>query len=87
MTYSFDTDEEQAAKLGGNVFGYDWDVKTDTMAVKFPVNLSVKKRSVRSEPNLTISDIEKLRTMHLSKSNLLGFVNGFSDPVGIASPW
>ena len=87
MTYSFDTDEEQAAKLGGNVFGYDWDVKTDTMAVKFPVNLSVKKRSVRSEPNLTISDIEKLRTMHLSKSNLLGFVNGFSDPVGMASPW
>ena len=72
MTHSFDTDEEQAAKLGGNVFGYDWDVKTDTMAVKFPVNLSAKKRSVRTEPNLTIADLDKLRNMHLCKNNLLG---------------
>ena len=46
LTYSFDTNEEQAAKLGWNVFGYDWNVVKDTMAVKFPVNLSVKKRSV-----------------------------------------
>ena len=86
-TYSGDTDQEQISKLGGNVCGYTWNVTEDILGVKFPVNLSKKKRSVRSEPNLTIDDIEKLKTMHLCKRNLLGFVNGISDPLGIASPW
>ena len=57
------------------------------LGVKFYVNLSKKKRSVRSEPNMTVSDLEKLRQTHLSKRNLLGFVNGLSDPLGIGSPW
>ena len=87
MVESGDTDQEQIDKLGGNVFGYLWDVTNDVMGVRFPVNLSKKKRSVRSEPNLTLDDVGKLRAMGLTKRNLLGFVNGFSDPAGIASPW
>ena len=87
MVHSGDTDQEQIDKLGSNVFGYFWDVTKDMLGVRFPVNLSKKKRSVRSEPNLTLDDVGKLRTMGLCKRNLLGFVNGFSDPAGIASPW
>ena len=87
MVHSGDTDQEQIVKLGSNVFGYKWDVPNDNLAVQFPVNLSKKKRSVRSEPNMTLDDVGRLGTMHLCKRNLLGFVNGFSDPVGIASPW
>ena len=87
MVESGDTDQEQIDKLGSNVFGYLWDVTNDMMGVRFPVNLSKKKRSVRSEPNMTLDDVEKIRTMRLCKRNLLGFVNGFSDPSGIASPW
>ena len=49
--------------------------------------MSRKGLSVRTEPNMTLADLERLRSMHLCKSNLLGFVNGFSDPIGIASPW
>ena len=87
MTYSGDTDQSQINLLGSNVFGYIWHVTEDKMAVKFPVNLSQKKRSVRSEPKLTLADLERLRTVKLSKRNLLGFVNGIGDPLGIGSPW
>ena len=87
MVHSGDTDQEQIDKLGSSVFGYFWDVTRDELAAQFPVNLSKKRRSIRSEPNLTVEDIEKLGSVHLCKRNLLGFVNGFSDPLGIASPW
>ena len=87
MVRSGGTDQEQIDKLGGNVFGYLWNVTEDMMGVRFPVNLSRKRRSVRSEPNLTLDDVEKIKTLELCKRNLLGFVNGFSDPAGIASPW
>ena len=69
------------------MFGHIWNVPDDILAVKFPVNLSRKKRSVKSEPDLTVADFEKLRTMRLCKTNLLGFVNGIGDPLGIGSPW
>ena len=69
------------------MFGHIWNVPDDILAVKFPVYLSRKKRSVKSEPDLTVADFEKLRTMRLCKMNLLGFVNGIGDPLGIGSPW
>ena len=69
------------------MFGYTWNVPDNVLSVKFPVNLSKKKRSIRSEPDMTIADIERLRTLHLCKRNLLGFVNGIGDPLGIGSPW
>ena len=75
MTYSGDTDQSQIDLLGSNVFSYIRHVTEDRMAVKFPVNLSKKKRSVRSEPNMTVDDRERLKMMKLSKRNLLGFVN------------
>ena len=84
---SGETDQEQIDKMGTSVFGYLWNAPEDQMGVKFPVNLSRKKRSVRSLPNLTMKDIEKLGEVKLSKRILLGFVNGFGDPLGIASPW
>ena len=84
---SGDTDEEQIAKLGNNVFGYYWNVTEDMLGVRFNVNLSKKKRGIRSEPNLNVDDIKKLETVHLCKRNLLGFMNGFCDSLGIASPW
>ena len=84
---SGEKDTEQIEKLGNSVFGYIWNVTADEMAVKFPVNLSKKRRSVRVEPNLTVADVEKLMGAKLSKRILLGFVNGFGDPLGMASPW
>ena len=84
---SGERDQEQIDKMGTSVFGYVWDAPLDQMGVKFPVNLSRKKRSVRSQPDLTVQDIEKLGSLKFSKRILLGFVNGFGDPLGMASPW
>ena len=42
---------------------------------------------MRSDPDLTVADIERLRTIELTKRNLLRFVNGIGDPLGIGSPW
>ena len=82
-----ETDQEQINKMGNSVFGYEWNAPEDIMGVRFPVNLSRKRRSVRSQPNLTDQDVAKLSTIKFSKRILLGFVNGFGDPLGIASPW
>ena len=57
------------------------------MSVKFPVNLSKKKRGVRVQPNLTVEDLELLEREVLTKRKVLGFVNGFGDVLGIAQPW
>ena len=84
---SGENDMAEIEKMGTSVFGYNWDAPSDTMSVKFPVNLSKKKRSVRSEPNLSVGDIPKLGAVKLTKRILLGFLHGFCDPLGIASPW
>ena len=55
---SGERDQEQIDKMGTSVFGYVWDAPLDQMGVKFPVNLSRKRRSVRSQPDLTVQDID-----------------------------
>ena len=78
---------EETELMGNKVLGYDYDIEKDMFAVAFPVNLSRKKRSVRVEPNLTLNDVEMLRSRTLTKRILLGVVNGFGDFLGIASPF
>ena len=79
------TDEKALALLGGSVLGYSWDAKNDIMGVKIKVNLSKKKRKIAEYPDLTLNDLEKLRTIKLTKRNLLGVPAGIFDPIGIAS--
>ena len=73
--------------LGDNILGYNYDLESDMLAVKFPLNISRKRRSIRSEPNLTLADVDKLKTQTLTKRILLGVVNGFGDFLGIAAPF
>ena len=84
---SGEQDLEQIEKLGTTIFGYVWNSVTDEMGVKFPVNLSKKRRSVRVQPNIKLSEVDKLGEIRLTKRILLGFVNSFGDPLGIASTW
>ena len=49
--------------MGNKVFGYQWNAKKDEMALKFSFNLSKKKRSVRSLPDLTLADLDSLRSV------------------------
>ena len=71
FVYSGSTDEEAIALLGSSVLGYDWDANKGTMGVKIKVNLSKKKRKIAQFPGLTIQDLDKLRSIKLTKRNLL----------------
>ena len=72
--------------MGDRVLGYSYNVETDMLGLKFDMNISKKKRSVRLDPNLTLDDLEKLRSTEFTKRILLGVTNGFGDFLGIGTP-
>ena len=78
---------EESDLMGNKVLGYAYDLQSDMLAVNFPLNLSRKKRSVHVEPNLTLADVDKLKSLQLTKRLLLGATNSFGDFLGIASPF
>ena len=67
--------------LGDKVLGYGYSLETDMMTVNFSLNLSGKRRSVRKEADLTVADIDRLKSRPLTKRLLLGVVNGFGDVI------
>ena len=72
--------------MGNKVLGYTYDVEEDMLGLHFGMNISKKRRSVRLEPNLTLQDVDKLRSSTLTKRLLLGVTNGFGDFLGIGTP-
>ena len=52
--------------LSGKVLGYNWDIEKDMLSLSFPINLSRKKRGIRSEPNLSKDDIVSLKSKTLT---------------------
>ena len=68
------------------VLGLKWDVKEDVFKFQVKLNFSLKKRKVRSGPNLIKSDINELSQALLTKRQILSQINGFYDPLGLASP-
>ena len=78
---------EESSLLGDKVLGYQYSLESDVLGVRFPINLSKKRRSVRQEKNLSLDDVRILRDKPLTKRLLLGVVNGFGDFLGIAAPF
>ena len=78
---------EESDLMGNKVLGYEYDVKNEMLSVKFSINLNKKKRGIRAGPDLNVEDLEKLRTMKLTKRLLLGVTNSPGDFLGIASPF
>ena len=72
--------------MGNKVLGYDSDIERDMLALTFRMNISKKKRSVRVDPDLTLKDVDKLKSANLSKRVLLGVTNGFGDFLGMGTP-
>ena len=54
-----DPDPDSAEKLSSKVLGYLFDVKSDYLGIKFTFNPSKKRKGLKSNPDLTISDMEK----------------------------
>ena len=49
------------------VLGYSYDHVEDMLGVSFEMNINTKKHSIRSEPDLTIEYVQKLRSVQLTK--------------------
>ena len=56
------------------MLGHVWKPTADVFIFKIAVNLSTKKRGVRTEGNLSTEDIPRLPTFQLTKRILLGVV-------------
>ena len=78
---------EESDLMRNKVLGYNYNLEEDMMSLTFPINLSRKRRSVRQEPDITLKDVDQLRSRTLTKRVLLGVTNGFRDFLGMASPY
>ena len=86
MVASGDTDEESLKLLGDKTLGHTWLPASDKFVFRIHVNLSSKKRGVRSGQDLTIEDIPRLPNLTFTRRSLLGFVMAQYDPMGLISP-
>ena len=66
-----------------SLLGYLYNFQQDSLQVKFKVNLSPKKRSARTQPDLT--EDEELEGVQFTPSSLLSLQASQYDPVGLAS--
>ena len=66
-----------------SLLGYLYNFQEDSIQIKFRVNLSPKKRSARSQPDLT--EDEELKGIQFTPSSLLSLQASQYDPVGLAS--
>merc|ERR1712240_32851 len=47
----------------------------------------MKRKGIKSRPDLTLSDLEQFKISPLSKRQVLSLCNGIYDPLGLASPY
>ena len=86
MVRSFSTDIEESEKLSGKVLGYGWNPKNDLMSVAIKFNFSKKRKGLRTQPDMTIADIESFKVQTHNRRTLLSICNSIYDPLGVISP-
>ena len=59
----------------------------DLMSVKLKFNTSKRRKGVRTKPDLSIEDLESLKTSPCNRRVLLSICNGIYVPLGIAVPF
>ena len=87
FTIEGDMSQPDENLLGNTVFGYVWNPKNKFLKLNFTLNLSKKKRNVRTLPPLKREDLSSLAEMKMTKRNLLGLTNSFGDFLGVAEPF
>ena len=70
----------------GKVLGMIWDKESDVFRFKVKLNFSEKKRKIRTCPNISQLEVRHISDNQLTKRQILSQINGFYDPLGLASP-
>ena len=71
---------------GGKVLGMSWNKSQDSFHFNVKLNFSEKKRKARSSPDICQEEIGQIHPHQMTKRQILSQVNGFYDPLGLASP-
>ena len=79
--------DESQKLLGDGTLGYQWESLVDNMAVRLKVNLSKSKKKIHRFPNFTMDDLDRLKTVKLTKRKLLMMTGSVYDPLSILSPF
>ena len=87
MVVTGECDPEVLEQFGGKVLGHIWHPQTDKLEFKLKVNLSgCNQKGERLSQDLTMDDLQSLKSIKLTKRVLLGFTNGIYDIAGLISP-
>ena len=81
-----ESDDRALAKLSSAVLGLSYSTSQDTLAVKFCVNVSPRRRGSPTAPDISVDTLDKLYSAKLTRKILLGVTNSQFDMLGIASP-
>ena len=87
MVASGDSDPDILALMGEKVLGHIWKPTEDQFVFKVKVNLSATKtKGQKVDADFTLSDIQRLPEIVLTKRVLLGLVMSQYDPMGLITP-
>ena len=67
------------------LFGHFYNPNSDKIHLKFAVNFSPKRRSQKTQPNLTSSS--DLSSLKMTKRKVMSLLSSQYDPLGLASPF
>ena len=87
MVCSGSDNQEAINKLLEAVLGYKWEPQQDLMGITLRFNISKWSKGKCQEPDLSLSDIDQLKSLKHTRRTLLGICNGVFDPLGIALPY
>ena len=78
MICSGSEDQEAINKLSGAVLSYKWDPKEDQLSIQLWFNISKRRKGKHESPDLTLADMEQLKTLKHTRRNLLGICKSLS---------
>ena len=86
MVCSGSEDQEAINKLLGVVLRYKWEPQQDLIGITLRFNISEQRKGKCQEPDLSLSNIEQLKSVKHTRT-LLRICNGAFDTIMIASPY
>ena len=84
---SGEEDREAMEMLGDQVLGIKYAPGEDKLYFLLEMHVSPKKRGIRTEEPVTLSNLSIPASINLTPRTQVGLVNSFYDPLGLMCPW